>query len=330
MKVLVVEDTATTAAVLVRHLEALGFDAIVAKNGEEGVAAFVREHPDIVLLDILLPGIDGIEVARRIRAQERDGEWTPVIYLSAKHDDAAIEAGLSAGGDDYLTKPISPVVLTAKLRAMQRLAQAQKSLLLLTQRLDEANRRLQEMVHVDGLTGVANRRAFDARLSEEWRRCARLEKPLTLLLFDVDYFKRYNDSRGHLAGDDALKRVAQALSGALQRPGDLLARYGGEEFAAVLPEVDDEGGKIVAERMRAAVAALRIPHPDSPIGRTISVSIGGASALPGKTVGVDSPAVLLDLADRALYRAKAAGRNRAVVLPAAVLRGESEAVTPGA
>lgn len=329
MKVLVVEDTATTAAVLVRHLEALGFDAIVAKNGEDGVDAFVRERPDIVLLDILLPGIDGIELVRRIRAQERDGEWTPVIYLSAKNDDAAIEAGLSAGGDDYLTKPISPVVLTAKLRAMQRLAQAQKSLLLLTQRLDEANRRLQEMVHVDGLTGVANRRAFDARLSEEWRRCARLEKPLTLLLFDIDYFKRYNDSRGHLGGDDALKRVAQALSGALQRPGDLLARYGGEEFAAVLPEVDDEGGKIVAERMRAAVAALRIPHPDSPIGRSITVSVGGASALPGKTARVDSPALLLDLADRALYRAKAAGRNRAVVLPAAMLTG-SEVVAPGA
>lgn len=329
MKVLVVEDTATTAAVLVRHLEALGFDAIVAKNGEEGVAAFVRDRPDIVLLDILLPGIDGIEVARQIRANERQGEWTPVIYLSAKNDDAAIEAGLSAGGDDYLTKPISPVVLTAKLRAMQRLAQAQKSLLLLTQRLDEANRRLQEMVHVDGLTGVANRRAFDARLTEEWRRCARLEKPLTLLLFDIDYFKRYNDSRGHLAGDDALKRVAQALAGALQRPGDLLARYGGEEFAAVLPEVDETGGGIVAERMRAAVAALRIPHPDSPISRTITVSVGGASALPGQAAGVDSPAVLLDLADRALYRAKAAGRNCAVVLPASALTG-SETIAPGA
>lgn len=320
MKVLVVEDTETTAAVLVRHIEALGFEVFVAKNGEEGVTAFQRERPDIVLLDILLPGIDGIEVARRIRASERNGEWTPIIYLSAKNDDAAIEAGLSAGGDDYLTKPISAVVLTAKLRAMQRLAQAQKSLLLLTQRLDEANRRLQAMVHVDGLTGVANRRAFDGRLLEEWRRCQRLHHPLTLLLFDVDYFKRYNDSRGHLAGDDVLKRVAQALAGALQRPGDLLARYGGEEFAAILPDVDEVGGAKVAERMRAAVEALAIPHPDSLAAQMVTVSVGGATAVPGVTPEVNTPAVLLDLADRALYRAKALGRNRAVVMSAEALQ----------
>lgn len=326
MKVLVVEDTATSAALLVRYLEQLGFEPLVAGDGERALALFAEERPDIVLLDILLPGIDGIEVARRIRANERNGEWTPIIYLSARNEEATVEAGLAAGGDDYLTKPISPIVLTAKLRAMQRLAQAQKSLLLLTQKLDEANRRLQALVHVDGLTGVANRRAFDARLQEEWRRCQRLRAPLTVLLIDVDHFKRFNDSRGHLAGDDVLKRTAETLAATVHRPGDLVARYGGEEFAMILPEDDAAGGLAVAERMRQAVTTLKLPHPASPTAPFLTISLGGASAIPGVTAGVPDPSRLVDLADVALYRAKGAGRNRAVVLPAEVLA--SEAVAP--
>jgi diguanylate cyclase (GGDEF)-like protein len=327
MKVLVVEDTATSAALLVRHLEQLGFEPLVASDGEGGVATFVRERPDIVLLDILLPGIDGIEVARRIRASERNGEWTPIIYLSAKNEEATVEAGLAAGGDDYLTKPISPIVLTAKLRAMQRLAQAQKSLLLLTQRLDEANRKLQELVHVDGLTGVANRRAFDARLTEEWRRCQRLRAPLTILLIDVDHFKKFNDSRGHLAGDDVLKRAALALAGALHRPGDLVARYGGEEFAVILPESDVEGAIAVAERMRQAVAGLKIPHPASTTAPHLTISVGGATATPGLTRCVSDATQLVDLADRALYRAKLGGRNQVWVRSAEEILA-SEPVAP--
>ncbi len=239
-----------------------------------------------------------------------------------------MEAGLAAGGDDYLTKPISPIVLTAKLRAMQRLAQAQKSLLLLTQRLDEANRKLQELVHVDGLTGVANRRAFDARLAEEWRRCQRLRMPLTILLIDVDHFKKFNDSRGHLAGDDVLKRTAAALAGALYRPGDLLARYGGEEFAVILPESAVDGAIAVAERLRQAVAGLKIPHPASPTDSHLTISVGGATATPGLTRCVSEPTQLVDLADRALYRAKMEGRNRVRVCSAEALTSEAVAPAP--
>jgi diguanylate cyclase (GGDEF)-like protein len=291
------------------------------------VATFVRERPDIVLLDILLPGIDGIEVARRIRASERNGEWTPIIYLSAKNEEATVEAGLAAGGDDYLTKPISPIVLTAKLRAMQRLAQAQKSLLLLTQRLDEANRKLQELVHVDGLTGVANRRAFDARLTEEWRRCQRLRAPLTILLIDIDHFKKFNDSMGHLAGDDVLKRAALAIAGALYRPGDLVARYGGEEFAVILPGSDVEGAITVAERIRQAVAGLKIPHPASTTAPHLTISVGGTTAKPGLTRCVSDATQLVDLADRALYRAKLGGRNQVWVRSAEEILA-SEPVAP--
>ncbi len=316
MKVLIVEDTLTSAVLLQRHLEALGLETIHAQSGEEALAFFEVEKPDLVLLDIILPGIDGIEVARRMRAQEKDGEWTPIIYLSARHEDAAIEAGLAAGGDDYLVKPVSGVVLTAKLRAMQRLAQAQKSLLLLTRKLDEANRQLKRLTLVDGLTGIANRRAFDETLEQEWRRCQRNAKPLTLMLIDVDYFKRYNDRCGHQSGDDVLIRVAKTLESAMLRSADLVARYGGEEFAAICPETDLSGARLLAQRMVLAVENLRLPHPASDASAYVTCSIGGAVVTPGQSERVTSPATLLLCADRALYRTKDAGRNQTLVLPA--------------
>ena len=307
MRILVIEDTLTALTVVCHQLKKLGFTAIPARDGLTGLRLYEEEKPDLVLLDIVLPGMDGFEIARRIRSSEQGGQWTPIIFLTSRTRDQDIEDAINAGGDDYLIKPVSDVVLGAKVRAMQRLVQMRYSLVVLSSRLDEANRELQRLSAVDGLTGIANRRSFDETLLREWRRCKRGEVSLALLVCDVDYFKQYNDAYGHQMGDDCLRKVAQSLAGHARRPADLMARYGGEEFAAVLPETDVGGAVQLSETMRKAVEALSIAHCDSPISSFVTVSVGVATMRPG---GEGSPEALVRAADMALYTAKRSGRNR--------------------
>ncbi len=305
MKALVIEDTATSQAVICLLLERMGIQPVQALDGLSGVDRFEHERPDLILLDIILPDIDGFEVARRIRAMEKPGEWTPIIFLTSLTKDEHLERGIEAGGDDYIFKPVSEVVLGAKVRAMQRIIQMRHSLLVLARKLDSANRELTRLSAVDGLTGIANRRQFDEALSREWRRCLRSREPLSLLMGDVDFFKQFNDRYGHQAGDECLKTVAETLRGKLRRPADIVARYGGEEFAAILPDTGTEGAMLVAEAMRSAVQALGLPHESSVAG-VVTVSIGAASLVPQLTEGMPR---LLSAADWALYEAKRQGRN---------------------
>jgi diguanylate cyclase (GGDEF)-like protein/hemerythrin-like metal-binding protein len=176
-----------------------------------------------------------------------------------------------------------------------------------TAELAELNRRLEALSQTDGLLGIANRRHFDERLGAEWRRARREQRPLSLLMIDVDYFKRYNDRYGHQAGDRCLRSVAQAALAALRRPGDLLARYGGEELAVLLPDTDAAGAKVVANQIASNLAAMRIAHADSPAGESVSVSIGAAMRVPDRAGALEQ---LVAAADRALYAAKEGGRNR--------------------
>jgi len=305
MKALIVEDTATSLALVSTLLERMNIEPLPAREGLAGLALFEQERPDLVLLDIVLPGIDGYEVARRIRALEKPGEWTPIIFLSAMTKDEDLERGIEAGGDDYLFKPVSEAVFGAKVRAMQRIAQMRYSLVVLTRKLDAANRELTRLSAVDGLTGIANRRQFDEALSREWRRCLREREPLALLMCDVDLFKQYNDRYGHPAGDECLKQVAATLRANLRRPADVVARYGGEEFAAILPGTSVEGAARVAESMRAAVLALGLVHDDSAAG-AVTVSIGLVAVVPEQA---GAPADVVGAADAALYEAKRRGRN---------------------
>lgn len=309
MKALVVEDTVTSATLICHLLERMGLTAVHAKDGERGLDMFREERPDLVLLDIIMPGMDGFEVARRIRQLESDGQWTPIIFLSAKASDADLERGIEVGGDDYLVKPVSEVVLKAKIRAMQRIAQMRYSLLLLTRKLNDANRELSRLSAVDGLTGIANRRIFDETLSREWRRLARRGSPMSLLLADVDHFKQFNDHYGHLAGDDCLRRVASTLQASLHRSSDMAARYGGEEFAIVLPETDAQGARCVAEGMLQAIRALDIPHQASASGSCVTISMGVATVVPvpGNEQGWSE---LIRMADEGLYVAKLSGRDQ--------------------
>ncbi|MCK6406263.1 MAG: diguanylate cyclase [Rhodocyclaceae bacterium] len=305
MKALVVEDTRTAMQVICHYLERMGITPLPAETGSIAVEKFIAERPDMVLLDIVLPDIDGFEVARRLRQVEQPGEWTPIIFLTSMTKDEDLEAGIAAGGDDYIHKPVSDVVLGAKIRAMQRIIQMRYSLLVLTRKLDTANQELRRLTSLDGLTGITNRRHFDDTLNREWRRSMRQGAEFSVIMCDVDQFKEYNDRLGHLEGDDCLRKVATTLAAAMDRGGDLVARYGGEEFVAILPETSLAGASIVAERMRNAVAALAIAHPGSPFGH-VTISLGVAS---GVAMPETDPRQLIKAADRALYEAKHAGRN---------------------
>ncbi|SEP79121.1 diguanylate cyclase (GGDEF) domain-containing protein [Ectothiorhodospira magna] len=253
--------------------------------------------PDLILLDILMPDMDGYELCYRLKEDERT-RHIPVIFVTALDHDAHEEKGFDLGAADYISKPFNPAIVRARVRNQVNLKRKTDL--------------LERIALRDGLTEIPNRRQFDARLAEEWARLSRRpgSSPLSLLMIDVDHFKAYNDHYGHGAGDTALRRVAQALEGSLSRPADLVARYGGEEFVALLPETDLVGARHVGATMLAAVARLRIPHGHSTASPCLSISIGVA------THDGESPQpsveALKQAADQALYRAKIQGRNRVV------------------
>lgn len=306
MKILVVDDTRVNLAMISRFIERMASTPIQANDGHEAVELFRREKPDIVLLDVIMPDIDGFEVATRMRALEEPGEWTPIIFLSAMTSDEDLEKGISAGGDDYIHKPVSEVVLGAKIRAMQRIIQMRTSLVVMTRQLDAANQELKRLSASDGLTGIANRRFFDETLTREWRRARRTMGSVSLIMCDVDHFKLYNDSYGHQAGDECLRSVARAICSVIERGSDIVARYGGEEFVVILPDTPIGGALVAAEKIRHAIHLMNMPHSGSAFAR-VTLSLGIACMAPEAD---NPPQELVEHADRALYRAKHAGRDR--------------------
>lgn len=309
LKVLVVEDSKVTLKVLSNYLNNMGIATpLLSETGQQGIEVFKQQRPDIVLLDVKLPDIDGFDVARKIRAMEQEGDWAAIIFLTAMANDEDLARGIAAGGDDYLTKPVSEMVFHAKVRAMQRLVEMQRSLIEVTNKLDAANAELLRLSTTDALTGIANRRSFDDFLAREWRRCNRMKKPLSLAMLDIDYFKLFNDKYGHQAGDDCLKQVAAQIARAAPRASDLAARYGGEEFMLVLGETDMDGAMWIAERLRQMVVDLKVAHyaTDS---KFVSVSCGVVSVMPDDKLSLET---LIQSADAALYQAKRGGRDRVV------------------
>jgi diguanylate cyclase (GGDEF)-like protein len=307
-KVLIIDDSATIRAGIAAAVRAMKFEPLLAEDGEKGLEVFAAESPSLVLLDVKMPGIDGYETARRIRAARPD-EWIPIIFLSASEYDQDLERAIECGGDDYLVKPVSAVVLSAKIRALQRLDHMRRKLVDVSNELTAANQRLETLSHQDGLTGIANRRAFDFLLERHFLEAARRREPFSVVLCDVDHFKGYNDCYGHVAGDECLKQVAGALARSCRRGIDLAARYGGEEFALLLPDTPADGALHVAEVARREVAALAIPHERSPTAPRVTFSGGVA------TYSVERDKASRDLtmrADAALYRAKDLGRDRLI------------------
>ena len=307
-KILIVDDSATIRAALAAAVEAMGLEPIEAESGEKGVELFNAEQPKLVLLDVNMPGIDGYETARRIRAARPD-EWTPIIFLSASEDDQDLQRAIESGGDDYLVKPVSVVVLSAKIRALRRLDQMRDKLLEVSRELAAANQRLELLAHQDGLTGIANRRAFDYLIERHFAQSFRHGTPLSVALCDVDHFKAYNDRYGHLAGDECLRQVGAAVGRSCRRGSDFAARYGGEEFALLLPDTPQDGALQVVEAIRREVASLAIAHAASSAGPIVTLSAGIATFAAGRD---KTPSDLVSRADAALYRAKDLGRNRCV------------------
>ncbi len=306
MKILVVDDSRTIRAGIARLVEKMGFAVVEASDGAAAVAVYERERPDLVLMDVMMPVMDGYEAAQCMRASRPD-EWTPIIFLSSMEADQDLDRAIEAGGDDYLVKPVSFVVLNAKIRAMHRLETMRAKLLHMSGELSAANRELELLSHQDSLTRIANRRHFDSYLSQELNRAQRQQSDLSLILIDIDHFKRFNDRYGHLVGDGCLRKVASALAAGCRRPTDLAARYGGEEFAIILPETSLTGAVAISDSLRGALAELAVPHADSDVSDVVTMSQGIVSIIPdSKTTTED----LVRRADLALYEAKSKGRDR--------------------
>jgi diguanylate cyclase (GGDEF)-like protein len=267
----------------------------------------------MVLLDINLPGKDGIEGCLQLKQVEQFLD-VPVIIVSGRSPQENLEAAFAAGAVDYLSKPANQLELQVRVRSALKLKQEmdrrkarERQLLEMTDRLEAANRELQLLSSRDGLTGLANRHAGNDFLSREWPRAIREQRTFSVIMVDIDCFKLYNDTYGHLEGDSCLRAVAAALQKGLKRPADLLVRYGGEEFMALLPGTDTDGSQVVATAMQHEVAVLQIPHATSLAAPFVTVSIGGASLVPQEGIPAEQ---LIASADRALYQAKQDGRNR--------------------
>jgi diguanylate cyclase (GGDEF)-like protein len=296
-KLLLVDDSPTNLRLLGEILSS-EYDILVATSGEAALEiAWDPEPPDLILLDVKMPGMDGY-TACKILKEDNATRNIPIIFITAVEGSLAETKGFELGAVDYITKPYSAPVVRARVRTQVT--------------LKEHTHLLESLAFLDGLTGIANRRQFDQVLEKEWRRMLRRNAPLSLLLIDIDHFKSFNDHYGHGAGDDCLRLVAQTIAGVIRRPGDLAARYGGEEFAVILPETDEKGAHAVAETMRAAINMLKHPHAMSPVADHITVSIGTASGIPSLD---ETEKGLVNAADRALYRAKTAGRNQVCVEP---------------
>jgi diguanylate cyclase (GGDEF)-like protein len=306
LKILLVDDSISLRSHLTAQLKDQGHEVMQAADAEEALAAFTRFRPDLVLLDVVMPGADGYFVARQIREIEA-GQWTPIIFLSAKDSENDLWQGIEAGGDDYLTKPVSPVVLAAKLRAMQRLRSMGRRNQEISEALRQANSQLRHLSQTDELTGLHNRRGFDDCLQTELRSAQRDQTPLTLVICDVDYFKAYNDTLGHVQGDGCLQRLGVILRSVCLRPRDHASRYGGEEFALILPHTPKSGAMTYARGLQAVLRGANLQHPSSPFSKQVTFSGGITTCIPDEAATSES---LILRADEALYAAKALGRNR--------------------
>ena len=291
-RLLVVDDQPANIQAVYQAFSA-DHQVLMATGGEQALKVAVTKQPDLILLDVVMPGMDGHEVCQRLKADPATRD-IPVIFVTGHSDEAAETMGLSLGAVDFISKPINPAIVRARVKTHLTL-KAQADM-------------LRQYVYIDGLTGVRNRRSFDEQLASEWGRAMRDATALSVVMIDVDFFKRYNDHYGHLAGDACLRSVASALRQATKRPGDLVARYGGEEFACLLPGTPLEGALVVAQQMGAGVEALGLAHAASSVGPSVTVSLGVCS-IHGREPG--SAHALLLAADAQLYRAKASGRNRA-------------------
>ncbi|MEG3640375.1 diguanylate cyclase domain-containing protein [Magnetococcus sp. PR-3] len=291
-RILIVDDVPSNIQII-RQVINPEHQVFFATNGPSALQLAKEKQPDLMLLDISMPEMDGFEVCRRLQRQEETSD-IPVIFITALEDEADELKGLQLGAVDFITKPIRPAIVSQRVDNHLKMRRLQQELEALSYR--------------DGLTGIANRRLFDDQFEAEWHRGVRHKMPMALIMIDIDHFKLYNDHYGHQAGDETLQRVANAMQCCMKRSTDLLARYGGEEFVVMLPNTDTEGVKQIADTLLANVAALAIEHCKTTLDeKKITISLGLACTMPTHHT---APIALQKEADQALYVAKEAGRNQ--------------------
>jgi diguanylate cyclase (GGDEF)-like protein len=309
-RILIVDDHEDNVELLRARLEHRGFECTTARDGVEALAAIEAAPPDLVLLDLMMPRIDGFEVARRIK-QNPNLPFIPIIVQTALDNVEHKVEGLAAGADDYITKPINFAELEARVRSMLRIKRLQEA-------LESANTKLTRLATTDGLTGVYNRGHIEQRLAEMFDHSARLQEPLSCVMFDIDHFKSVNDSYGHQVGDAVLRQFADLIL-AIARDIDKVGRYGGEEFMVLLPGTVLDSAVTFAERARLEVEQHLFRIHGTTVRRTVSCGVAG-----WPHPGIEHREHLVRAADDALYVAKALGRNRVVRFDSAEFRAHYE------
>jgi diguanylate cyclase (GGDEF)-like protein len=305
VNILVADDDLGSRLVAQAVVEGLGHECVVVADGASAWQAIEGHPPEVLVTDLMMPGMDGLELCRRIRAAERDS-YTYIVLVTSLADRRDVLSGMQAGADDYLTKPLDPFELETRLLAAGRVTA-------LHAELGRYRADLARLARTDPLTGLRNRQGLAEELALLHLRSERYDRNYAVAICDVDFFKAYNDTYGHQAGDEALRRVAATLS-AQTRDSDGVFRYGGEEFLLILPEQTLPSALAVMERIRQAVQDLGIPHGADGAGSVLMLSTGIAAFLPGgRTVTSEE---LLREADEALYAAKSGGRNAVVAADA--------------
>ncbi len=305
MRILVAEDDQISRKILIKTVESWGHQVISAENGLEAWKLFQQENPKFVIADWIMPEMDGVELCKKIRAREDSG-YTYFILLTGKGQQKDIVEGLQAGADDYLTKPFDIDELRGRIRVGERIIDLEKELNSKNWALERLNKQLETLAQTDALTGIGNRRAFYEVIQRIHQRSCRYPNRYGIIMIDIDNFKNYNDSYGHVAGDEALKAVAATLKSSI-RCSDEIFRWGGEEIVVIVMEQGLDQTMVVAEKLRGAVASLEVAHKGCERGYlTISC---GAAAFNENCTDKEWDTVL-ERADQALYRAKGAGKNR--------------------
>lgn len=303
--ILMVDEMSENTRVWFNFFTTHQFKVIIAQSGETALQLAEYKMPNLILLEAILPDMDGFEICHRLKTNLNTKD-IPIIFVTTIADTPSKIKAFNLGAMDYVTKPVHQEEMLARVKNHLSIYNLQQELRAKERSLRKANQALQYLARLDELTQIANRRQFNECFVHEWRRLKRDHLPLSLIMCDIDYFKLYNDTYGHQVGDECLRKIAKMIDRIVKRPADLVARYGGEEFAAILPNTTIEGAFHVADTIQAELEKLRIVHEQSAVNEYVTLSIGISSVVPASEW---SPEALVRVADIALYEAKSAGRN---------------------
>ena len=302
-KILVVDDIPVNIQLLQAFLATQNYKTYIARNGVEALKQAEAIEPDLILLDVMMPKMNGFETCKLLKKSEK-ARYTPIIMVTALNEIESKIQGIEAGADDFISKPFNKLELLARVKSLLRVKSLHDQLQDKIVQLERAKERLRELAVTDGLTGLKNYRHFKDVLGLEIKRAERHKSPLSLIMFDIDYFKNYNDTHGHLAGDRVLQDIAILVSKNI-RKNDLAARYGGEEFALILPNTSIQNARTVAEKIRKLVEEYQFPFQESQPDGNLTISVG-VSSYPSSGKSFEE---LVSCADKRLYLAKARGKN---------------------